>query len=530
MFTRLARLPKVNQIQRILGRQNVCASSLTFSPVKNFTIKKKSSKIWMNEHVNDEYVKKAKMFNYRSRAAFKLIEINHRYNVLKPGYKVLDLGCAPGGWTQIAVEKVNSTGSKPLVLSIDRDIMAQLPGSYFIQGDIEDEITRIKVKEFFNYENVDVVLSDMAPNFSGDRDMDHMEISVLNALTLKVCFHNLRTGGSLLMKSLNGAVEKSFFNFYKNFFKNFQRIKPSASRSRSSEIFYLGTGFKLNENYQKLLKAQEQIKQGKPFTPEDMEKSGVDVQGLKDFFVQLLGKCDELGIPITNEVQVELDKLGITYESDPSKKNRLKDVEFRDIVTEAYEKENKLKFSFVKKVPNNLKEMFEMQKESDKEFDKMMGLNGEEKDDGLFMSDDDDKDVDFEKMDSLADIDAIPEHLFEEETKESSHLKQMREEQMAYIKSFEKEFDFEKNYQTFRKENAGLEELLEKNPEEFKARYMKDLQNEEFNEELDEVSKFFTFYEGRMEKDKAKIIRQNRKETKDYQQGSMKTDDFWNKN
>jgi len=200
-----------------------------------------------------------------------------------------------------------------------------------------------------------------------------------------------------------------------------------------------------------------------------------------------------------------LDKLGITYESDPSKKNRLKDVEFRDIVTEAYEKENKLKFSFVKKVPNNLKEMFEMQKESDKEFDKMMGLNGEEKDDGLFMSDDDDKDVDFEKMDSLADIDAIPEHLFEEETKESSHLKQMREEQMAYIKSFEKgiqknpndgssktfflEFDFEKNYQTFRKENAGLEELLEKNPEEFKARYMKDLQNEEFNEELDEVSK-----------------------------------------
>lgn len=140
---------------------------------------------------------------------------------------------------------------------------------------------------------------------------------------------------------------------------------------------------------------------------------------------------------VTNEVQVELDKLGISYESDPERKNRLKDVDFRDMVSEAYQKENKIKYSFDKKVPNNLKEMFEMQKESDREFDKMMGLNGEEKDEGLFMSDDD-KDTEFEKMDSLADIDAIPEHLFEEEMKESSHLKQMREEQMAYIKNFEK--------------------------------------------------------------------------------------------
>jgi len=469
------------------------------------------------------------MFNYRSRAAFKLIEINHRYNVLKPGYKVLDLGCAPGGWTQIAVEKVNSVGNKPLVLSIDRDPMVQVPGAYFMQGDIEDEMTRIKVKEFFNYENVDVVLSDMAPNFSGDRDMDHMEISVLNALTLKVCFHNLRTGGSLLMKSLNGAVEKSFFNFYKNFFKNFQRIKPSASRARSSEIFYLGTGFKLNEDYQKLLKAQEKLKQGKPLTKEDMTSQGMDEQALKDFFATLLGKCDELGIPITQEVQAEVDKMGINFVSDPDKKNRLKDVEFNDIVQEAYEKDNKLKLSFLKKVPSNLKEMFEMQKESDKEFDKMMGKNNGENDDGLFESDDD-KATDFEKMDSLADIDSIPNYLFEDEIKEDAHLKEMREEQMEYIKNIEKEYDFEKSYKEFRKNNSHVEELLEKDPEAFKERYAKDMESEEFNEELDEISKYYSFHEGRMEKDKAKIIRKNRKESHEYQQRSMKTDDFWGKN
>lgn len=156
--------------------------SLTFCPQQSFTIKKKSSKIWMNEHVNDEYVKKAKLvmiryflfpqnlqYNYRSRAAFKLIEINHRYNILKPGYKVIDLGAAPGGWTQVAVETVNSTVNKPLVFSIDQNAMGpvtlicltwlivQVAGSVFLQGDIEDEITRVKIKEFLQYGHADVV-------------------------------------------------------------------------------------------------------------------------------------------------------------------------------------------------------------------------------------------------------------------------------------------------------------------------------------------------------------------------------------
>jgi 23S rRNA (uridine2552-2'-O)-methyltransferase len=124
---------------------------------------------------------------------------------------VIDLGAAPGGWTQVAVEKTGSSTSRTSVLAIDRDSMHAVPGAHFILGDIEDDKTRVQIKEFFKMEPVDVVLSDMAPNFMGDQDVDHMGVAVLNAIALRVCFHNLKIGGTLLMKTLYGTNESRFF-------------------------------------------------------------------------------------------------------------------------------------------------------------------------------------------------------------------------------------------------------------------------------------------------------------------------------
>lgn len=189
-------------------------ASKSFFRIKVFffsTLKKKSSKMWMNEHINDSYVHKAKLLKYRSRAAFKLLEINHRYDILKDGYKVIDLGSSPGSWTQVAVNCVNSPIKAPIVLALDKEPMPKLPGACFLLGDINDENTRLEISEFFDLKSVDVILSDMAPNFEGDKDLDHMSISVLNHLAIRLCFNNLKIGGTVLMKTLQGSLEGDFF-------------------------------------------------------------------------------------------------------------------------------------------------------------------------------------------------------------------------------------------------------------------------------------------------------------------------------
>lgn len=241
---------------------------------ESFTIKKKSSKMWMHEHINDYFVKQAKMYNYRSRAAFKLIEINHRYNILQPGYKVLDLGSAPGGWTQVAVEQTKSTEQNKTVLGVDLLEMADVAGAHFIKGDLEDQNIRMKIAQFFNFKLIDVVLSDMAPNFEGMRDLDHYNITQLNKLVLKMCDHNLRPGGTVLMKTLQGSDEKKMFDIFSLMFREFSRVKPSASRSRSSELYYLGKGFKISDTYQKMTAVYSLIKSGKPITAQELKRAG----------------------------------------------------------------------------------------------------------------------------------------------------------------------------------------------------------------------------------------------------------------
>lgn len=190
---------------------------LTFRPIFSFSLSK-SSKIWLHEHVTDPYVKKAQLLNYRSRAAFKLIEINQRYSIFAPGMKVLDLGSTPGGWTQVAVAEVKGKELKNKkdpkagrILAIDRDPMNEVEGADFLRGDVEEEATRLKIAQYFEMKPIDVIISDMAPNFMGDKDMDHMAISALNSLAFKISLNNLKIGGSVVMKTLQGTLENKFY-------------------------------------------------------------------------------------------------------------------------------------------------------------------------------------------------------------------------------------------------------------------------------------------------------------------------------
>lgn len=154
----------------------------------------------MDRHVNDEYVKKAKLQAYRSRASFKLIEIDDKLKFLKPGIRVIDVGAAPGGWSQVIADKVDSKKDKECVVAVDLLAMAPIDGVHFVQGNIEDESVQEKISQKLSYEKADLICSDAVPDFVGDRFIDHMQAVYLNKTILKFCGFTLREGGTLLMK------------------------------------------------------------------------------------------------------------------------------------------------------------------------------------------------------------------------------------------------------------------------------------------------------------------------------------------
>lgn len=482
----------------------------------------------MNEHVNDTYVKQAKMYNYRSRAAFKLMEINQRYNILRPGYKVIDLGAAPGGWAQVAVDKVNSTKDNPSVVCLDRNPMAEVPGAYFIKGDIEDDINRMKLKEFFNYENVDVVMSDMAPNFEGDKDTDHMGISVLNALTLKVCFNNLRTGGTVIMKTLHGTMENAFFTFYKGFFKDFHRIKPSASRSRSSEIFYLGTGFKLNENYQKFLKVAEKMKNNQPIDKSEYPNYGMDLEALKRTYEEIISKGQEIGISMSDEMKKELENLGVDIDINSENKDKLKDASPEKLIDDLFASNPSMQFSFNRKVPSSLKELIEMQGDTRQEFEDLMKGKKKGKESTLFEPEE--EKMEYEKMDTLADIDDLPADQFEDERKEEEHVMQMRREEKAELRrQRDMTTNFVDKYAEASKDPASFEALLNEEPGEvLRTMNLEDDYNQA-RTEAEELEKYFHFSQEKEAKAKSQIMREKKSRSKDFFKKNRDLDEFWDR-
>ena len=202
--------------------------------------KANSSKNWIKGHVKDPFVIQAQKDGYRSRAAYKLIEIDKKYHIIKPGINAVDLGAAPGGWSQVLSKKIGATGR---VVAADLLEMPPIKNIDFIQGNFEEEKVLRDIQDKLKNLPVDLVISDMAPNISGIKMVDQQRAIYLNELALEFVKNNLKQNGFFLVKSFVGADFEKFLNELKLHFKKVFKIKPDSSRSRSSEIFLLGYEF-----------------------------------------------------------------------------------------------------------------------------------------------------------------------------------------------------------------------------------------------------------------------------------------------
>ena len=197
----------------------------------------KTSKAWMKEHVNDFFVKQAKKEGYRSRAAYKLIEIIERDHLLRLGMTVVDLGAAPGGWSQVVAEKL---GGKGRVIALDRLPMTALPGVTFIQGDFCEPFVLTELKKNLGKDLLDLVISDMSPNISGIGVSDQARSMHLAELALEFSIERLNSGGNFLVKVFQGSGFEKFLLVMRATFGRVVTRKPEASRGRSSEMYLLG--------------------------------------------------------------------------------------------------------------------------------------------------------------------------------------------------------------------------------------------------------------------------------------------------
>jgi len=203
--------------------------------------KSSSSKHWLQEHFDDQWVKKARDEGYRSRASFKLLEINQKDKLLKPGMTVVDLGCAPGGWAQIASRLVKPGG---LVVASDILEMEPVEGVHFIQGDFTEESCFNQIVDVLEGKPVDLVISDMAPNLSGMNDIDQPKAMYLVDLAVDFAEKTLRQDGVLLMKVFQGEGFNELLQRLRQQYGTVASRKPEASRSRSREVYLLAKGKK----------------------------------------------------------------------------------------------------------------------------------------------------------------------------------------------------------------------------------------------------------------------------------------------
>jgi 23S rRNA (uridine2552-2'-O)-methyltransferase len=210
--------------------------------VKTGGKRKLSSKLWLERQLNDPYVAKAKREGYRSRAAFKLLEIDDKYRLLKPGMTVVDLGAAPGGWSQIAARRVGSPG-KGKVIAIDLLEMGEIPGVAFAQLDFLDADAPDKLLAMMGG-RADVVMSDMAANTTGHRKTDQLRIVGLVEAAALFASEVLNPGGTFLAKVFQSGADAGLLAQLKRDFASVRHVKPASSRQDSSERYVLATGFR----------------------------------------------------------------------------------------------------------------------------------------------------------------------------------------------------------------------------------------------------------------------------------------------
>lgn len=193
---------------------------------------------WLQRQLNDPYVAAAQRDGWRSRAAYKLIELDDRFHVIKKGMRVLDLGAAPGGWTQVALKRGAAT-----VVGIDLLDIPPIPGAHLIKGDATDPVNQEKIVALLGG-RPDLFLSDMAPNTSGHASTDHMRIVLLAEMALDLAFTMLNPGGHFIAKLFQGGAEKHLLEPMKQRFDVVKHAKPPASRKESSELYVVAMGFK----------------------------------------------------------------------------------------------------------------------------------------------------------------------------------------------------------------------------------------------------------------------------------------------
>ena len=203
---------------------------------------------WLQRQLNDPYVKRAQLEGFRGRAAFKILELNEKYNFLIPGSRVVDLGCAPGGWSQVAVDLVNALGVKKnvkigSVVGIDLQEVEVLPGAKFYQLDFMANDADLEVKNILEGK-ANVVMSDMAASSSGHKKTDHLRIMALCETAAYFAFDVLEEGGTFVAKVLAGGAESDLQTLLKQKFTKVYNVKPPSSRSDSSEKFVVALGFR----------------------------------------------------------------------------------------------------------------------------------------------------------------------------------------------------------------------------------------------------------------------------------------------
>ncbi|GIK79091.1 MAG: RlmE family RNA methyltransferase [Pseudorhodoplanes sp.] len=202
-----------------------------------------SSKLWLDRQLNDPYVARAKREGFRSRAAYKLIEIDDKYRFLKPGCRVVDLGAAPGGWSQVAAQRVGVEAGRGRVVAIDLLDMDPVPGVEFLVLDFLDPDAPDRLKAMLGGP-ADVVLSDMAANATGHRKTDHLKIVGLVEAAAAFAAEVLAPGGVFLAKVLQGGTEGELLAQLRRDFATVRHVKPPASRAGSAELYVLATGFR----------------------------------------------------------------------------------------------------------------------------------------------------------------------------------------------------------------------------------------------------------------------------------------------
>lgn len=201
----------------------------------------KSSARWLKQHFNDPYVKRAQQEGLRSRSAYKLLELQEKYKLIKPGMTVIDLGAAPGGWSQVITRFTGESGS---VFALDLLAMPSLPGVDFLQGDFREEAVLQALLTRIPEQKADLILSDMAPNLSGNRSIDQPRAMYLAELALDFVHQVLKPKGIFLIKAFQGAGFEAYLMLLRQHFQTVSIRKPTASRQGSAEVYLIARGYR----------------------------------------------------------------------------------------------------------------------------------------------------------------------------------------------------------------------------------------------------------------------------------------------